>query len=403
MTDSVRRGMRATRSIVVVAGAITIGAATLAGCGGDRPDVADDGRPAAADPPDSRRNHAPLPAGGDALIDPELIISGGPPPDGIPPIDEPKFLAPRDVRSLAPQEPVLSVELEGETKAYPLRIMMWHEIVNDEIGGTPVTVTYCPLCNTGIAFRRPVVKGELLDFGTSGRVYHSNLVMYDRQTETLWSQATGQAILGELVGKQLEFVPAQVVSWDDWRATHPDGMVLSQDTGFDRPYGQNPYQGYDSPENDQPFLFVGTPDPRLDATTRVLGVNAGRAAMAFPYEELEATARDGSAVAQTEVGGQPVVAFWKEGTASALDQPEIAASALVGSMTAYDPRVGDNLLHFAPRDGGFVDTRTGSRWDIFGRAVSGPLEGTQLDALPAVDHFWFSWAAFFPDTRIYSA
>jgi len=118
--------------------------------------------------------------------------------------------------------------------------------------------------------------------------------MYDRQTETLWSQASGQAILGELVGRQLEFIPAQVVSWGDWRATYPEGEVLSQDTGFDRPYGQNPYQGYDSPENDQPFLFVGTPDPRLDATTRVLGVSVGRAAMAFPYGELEAPRRSTS-------------------------------------------------------------------------------------------------------------
>jgi Protein of unknown function (DUF3179) len=401
MTGSVRRGMRAARPIVVVLGAIAIGATALALLrGGDRPVVAGDGRPSSPDPPDSRRNNPPL-AGGDALVDPELIISGGPPPDGIPPIDEPRFLAHGDVGFLAPQEPVLSVELEGEAKAYPLRIMMWHEIVNDEIGGTPVTVTYCPLCNTGIAFRRPVVDGELLDFGTSGRVYHSNLVMYDRQTETLWSQATGQAILGQLLGRQLDFIPAQVVSWNDWRATYPDGKVLSQDTGFDRPYGQNPYQGYDSPENDQPFLFVGTPDPRLDATTRVLGVSVGRAAMAFPYGELEATAIDGSAVAETEVGGQPVVAFWTEGTASALDQPEIAASTLVGSLTAYDPRARGDLLRFVPDAGGFVDTRTGSRWDIFGRAVSGPLRGTRLEALPAVDHFWFSWAAFFPDTEIY--
>jgi hypothetical protein len=404
MTGSVPRGVKAARSIVIVLGAIALGAAALALLrGGDQPVVVADPPPAATDAPDSRRNHVPLVPTGDALVDPELIISGGPPPDGIPPIDEPTFVSPDEAGFLAAQEPVLSVELQGEAKAYPLRIMMWHEIVNDEIGGTPVTVTYCPLCNTGIAFRRPVVDGELLDFGTSGRVYHSNLVMYDRQTETYWSQATGQAILGELVGMQLDFIPAQVVSWGDWRAAYPGGRVLSQDTGWDRPYGQNPYRGYDSPNNDQPFLFVGTPDPRLEAMTRVLGVSAGRAAMAFPYDELQATAMDGSAVAQTQVGGQPVVAFWKEGTASALDQPEIAASQLVGSISAYDPRTGGVLLRFVPDAGGFVDTRTNSRWDIFGRAVSGPLRGTRLEALPAVDHFWFSWSAFFPETEIYRA
>jgi Protein of unknown function (DUF3179) len=302
------------------------------------------------------------------------VVIPEPSPDGIPPIDEPKFLAVDEVGFLAPKEPVLSVEVNDEAKAYPLRVMMWHEIVNDEIGNVPVTVTYCPLCNTGIAFRRPVVDGELLDFGTSGRLFYSNLVMYDRQTNTYWSQATGQAILGELVGMELELVPAQVVSWGDWRATYPRGQVLSQDTGWDRAYGQNPYPGYDSPHNDQPFLFVGTPDPRMKATARVLGVNEGSAAIAFPYQELEAMARD---------------------------QPEIAASTLVGSATAFDPRSGGMLLRFEPQGGGFVDTETGSRWDVFGRAVACPLEGTRLQALPAVDHFWFRWAAFFPETEIY--
>ncbi|MBI4259734.1 MAG: DUF3179 domain-containing protein [Actinobacteria bacterium] len=396
--------MRAARSIAVLLGVIALGIGAVALLrAGDDPAVGGAAGPAATDPVDSRRNHVPFTPSGDALVDPDLIISGGPPPDGIPPIDDPKFLSPDEVGFLTANEPVLSVVVDDEAKAYPLRIMMWHEIVNDEIGGSPVTVTYCPLCNTGIAFRRPVVDGDLLDFGTSGRLYNSNLVMYDRQTETYWSQATGQAILGDLVGMELEFVPAQVVSWGDWRATYPGGRVLSQDTGWDRAYGQNPYQGYDSPDNDRPFLFVGTPDPRLVATTRVLGVSVGSSAIAIPYEELVATARDGASVAEAEVGGSPVVVLWKEGTASALDQAEIAASRDVGSATAYDPRSGGVLLRFAPEGGGFVDMQTGSRWDIFGRAVSGPLEGTQLEALPAVDHFWFSWAAFFPETEIYGA
>jgi hypothetical protein len=338
---------------------------------------------------------------GPATVDTELIVSGGPPPDGIPPIDEPRFVDPATVRWLVAQEPVISVELKGTVKAYPVRILMWHEIVNDRLGGEPVTVTYCPLCNTGVAFRRPIVDGELLDFGTSGRLFHSNLVMYDRQTGTYWSQATLEAIVGPLAGRRLDFIPAQIVSWGDWRAAHPNGLVLSQDTGFDRAYGQNPYQGYDSPRNDDPFLFSGDPDPRLPATEHVLGVDASGRQVAFPYEELARHAVDGYAAVHTRVGEQDVVVFWKRGTASALDQPEIAASRDVGSATAYDPRLGDRLLHFTAAQRSFVDDETGSRWDLFGRAVEGRLRGARLRALPAVDHFWFSWAAFFPDTEIY--
>ena len=335
-------------------------------------------------------------------MDTDLIVSGGPPPDGIPPIDEPVFVDPGDVDWLAPQEPVVSVVLNGEARAYPVRIMMWHEIVNDEIGGQPVTVTYCPLCNTGVAFRRPSIDGKLLDFGTSGRLYYSNLVMYDRQTGTYWSQATLEAIVGPLAGRKLELLPAQMVSWGDWLERHPSGRVLSQETGYERAYGQNPYQGYDSANNDDPFLFSGDPDPRLRATARVLGVSVGGRWMAFPYDVLQREATGGFSVAQKRVGKREVVVFWKQGTASALDQPEIAASRLVGSATAYDPRSG-GLLHFEADPQGFLDRETRSRWDVFGRAVSGPLRGAQLKALPAVDHFWFSWAAFFPDTEIYKA
>jgi len=194
------------------------------------------------------------------LVDPADIISGGPPPDGIPPIDDPKFADAAAVDFLSPQEPVISLVLGHDARAYPAQILVWHEIVNDTVGGVPVTVTYCPLCNTGIAFRRPVIEGKLLDFGTSGKLYHSNLVMYDRQTESLWPQALGQAVMGPLTGTKLELVPVQMVAWADWLAEHPQGRVLSTDTGADRPYGQNPYEGYDRPDS-APFLFQGTPDP----------------------------------------------------------------------------------------------------------------------------------------------
>ncbi len=332
------------------------------------------------------------------LVDPDDLVSGGPPPDGIPPIDEPRFLPQEQATFLEPQEPVIAVELDRIAKAYPLRIMMWHEIVNDDFDGTPVVVTYCPLCNTGIAFLRPTIGGELLDFGTSGKLYHSNLVMYDRQTESYWPQATGQAVIGPLTGTQLEFVPARILSWGDWRAAHSDGQVLSTDTGYARDYGSNPYAGYEDTE--RPFLFDGEPDPRLPATEHVLGV-AGAETIAFPYSELERLASEGAAVVQQTVGGRPLVVFWKAGTVSALDAARIPASADVGSAAAYLPELEGRRFTFAVRGGRFVDEQTRSTWTIVGVAVDGPMSGSRLEVAVAIDSFWFDWAAFHPDTTIF--
>lgn len=333
------------------------------------------------------------------LVDPGDIISGGPPMDGIPPIDEPAFVAPKDAIWLADREPVLAVEVDGDARAYPLQIMTWHEIVNDEVGGLPVSVTYCPLCNTGIAFERPTIAGELLDFGTSGKLYNSNLVMYDRQTESYWAQATGQAILGELVGEQLTFVPARVLSFADWRATHPDGQVLSRETGHDRPYGTNPYTSYDS--TDRPFLFRGEPDERLPATSRVLDVKVRDDVVAFPYDALtEQAVGDWSAIS-TEVGEEPIAVFWNAGTASALDSSDIAEGRDVGAAAIYIPTVDDRELTFRATGAGIVDEQTGSTWDVTGRAVGGELEGERLVPAVSIESFWFDWAAFHPETRIF--
>src|SRR5438128_6605927 len=142
-----------------------------------------------------------------ALVPVEEIVSGGPPPDGIPAIDRPAFVSPAAAAAwLAAREPVLALEVKGDARAYPLQILMWHEIVNDVVGGVPVTVTFCPLCNSAIAFER-TVNGRVLDFGTTGRLRFSNLIMYDGQTESWWQQATGTAIAGELTGTQLVFRP----------------------------------------------------------------------------------------------------------------------------------------------------------------------------------------------------
>jgi Protein of unknown function (DUF3179) len=333
------------------------------------------------------------------LVDPDDIISGGPPPDGIPPIDDPRFLAPGDASFLADREPVLAVEVDGDARAYPLQILTWHEIVNDEIGGVPVSVTYCPLCNTGIAFKRPTIDGQLLDFGTSGKLYNSNLVMYDRQSGTYWAQATGLAIVGPYSGEQLGFVPAGIVSFADWKAEHGDGLVLSRATGFERPYGENPYAGLDTSE--RPFLFAGELDERLPATSRVLGIVRPGDVVAFPYDIVSAGAIGGWAVVMERVAETRIAVFWKAGTASALDTERIVSGRDVGAIAAYRPEAGGRRLTFEATSNGIVDHQTGSVWSILGRAVEGPLEGEQLLPELAIDSFWFDWAAFHPETRIF--
>jgi len=334
-----------------------------------------------------------------ALLNPDDIVEVIP-QDGIPAIDEPRFVELDEAPWLDEREPVIAVEMNGEARAYPLQIMTWHEIVNDTIGGTPVAVTFCPLCNTALAFERPRIDGEVTTFGTSGKLINSNLLMYDRATESLWPQVTGVALTGPQKGTELERAPAQIVAWADFRQAHPDGSVLSRDTGHDRRYGDNPYPGYDDVDN-APFLYSGEVDGRLAAVERVLGVTVGRDVVAFPYFRLEWISKGDAAVAQAEVGGEPIVVFWKKGTTSALDAGEIAASRDVGAAAAFSRSVGETELDFVVDRGEILDRQTRSRWDIFGRAVSGRFAGKRLAPVAATDSFWFDWAAFHPETDLW--
>jgi hypothetical protein len=259
----------------------------------------------------------------------------------------------------------------------------------------PVVVTFCPLCNTAIAFER-TLDGQVLDFGTTGRLRFSNLIMYDRQTETWWQQATGEAIVGELTGRQLKFIPAAIISWADFKAAHPNGKVLSRETGYRRPYGQNPYAGYDS-VNLQPFLYKGprTPDV-LPPMARVITLDLNGEAVAYPYDVLQQVR-----VVNDTVGGVPVVVFWTPGTASALDSAAIAQGRDVGAANAFSRELDGQLLTFRLDGDRITDEQTGSEWNVLGEAISGELEGRQLTPVVSINHFWFSWAAFRPETRIY--
>lgn len=341
----------------------------------------------------------------DPLVDTDLIISGGPPPDGIPPIDEPSYTVASEVDFIDDIEPVLVVDVEGETQIFPVQIMTWHELVNTEIGGVPVTVSYCPLCNSAITYDRRIEteKGEaLLDFGTSGKLYNSALVMYDRQTESLWSHFTGQAVVGVLTGTELDFFPTATVGWAAALEAHPDALVLDRDTGVPRAYGQNPYTGYDDVTS-SPFLFDGEPDGRLQAKTRVIGVRDGGGSVAVQTETIALPG-----VVEVDLGDTPLTVWRFPGAASALDTADIAFGRDVGSTGVFDRRAAGRtdgqadgeMLSFEADGDAIRDTATGSTWNILGQATDGPLAGTSLRPVEHVDTFWFAWAAFLPDTEV---
>ena len=323
------------------------------------------------------------------------IVSGGPPRDGIPPIDAPTFvdLAEADVW-LGDREPVIAVSRGAAAKAYPLQILIWHEIVNDTVGGEPLTVTFCPLCNSAVAFKRRL-GSRVLDFGTTGRLRHSDLVMWDRQTESWWQQLTGEAIIGALAGERLEAVPASIVSYATFKETHPQGLVLARPVGFHRDYGRNPYTGYDDIDS-LPFLYHGERDPRLPPMERVVAVSLGEVDKAYPYQVLA-----DQRVVDDTVAGQRLVVLYGPGTASALGASRIAEARDAGATGVFVPRVDGQLLTLAAAGDQFIDAETGSTWNVLGKAVAGPLGGAQLEPVVHGDYFAFAWLAFKPNTLIY--
>jgi len=332
------------------------------------------------------------------------VLSGGVSRDGIPSVDNPQFESIETAEDwLAATEPVIALEINGEARAYPLSILTRHEIVNDELNGVSVAVTFCPLCNSALVFDR-TVGGEVYEFGVSGLLRNSDLIMYDRSTESLWQQFTGEGIVGEHAGDQLEFIPAPLVSFDEFKNGYPQGEVLSRDTGIYSPasYGRNPYQGYDT-EGSRPFLFrdgsgaLKEMDPRLAGLARVVGVNINDEQVAYPYSIISEV----GAVNDT-VGGQDIVVFHRFGTNSALGAPVIATAQDVGATGAYNPVVDGQTLTFVVDDADqIVDEQTNSTWNLLGQATGGELQGTQLEQVLSTDHFWFSWAAFYPTTEVY--
>ena len=323
------------------------------------------------------------------------IVSGGLGRDGISPVDSPVFFVAAEAPGyMEDAEPVIALEIGGSAKAYPLTMLMRHEIVNDELASVPVAVTYCPLCNTALVFDRRAA-GLTLDFGTTGNLRRSDLLMWDRQTQSWWQQISADAIVGDLTGTRLRVIAAQVVSFADFAVAHPDGLVLSRETGIypASAYEVGPYPGYDA-EGALPLLFDGEVDGRLAALERVLAIEIGDESAAYPFARLAE-----SPVINDSVGGERVVIFYVGGTLSPFPGGSEPRRA-VGSTGVFEPEAEGRELTFSAVGGAIVDDQTGSVWSILGRAVSGPLEGTQLTAVAHGNHFWFAWAAFRPDTHV---
>ncbi len=310
-------------------------------------------------------------------VPPEQIVSGGPPPDGIPSIDQPRFDNAANATFLADDDDwVIGINYNGDQRAYPLMIMVWHEIVNDVVGGTPVAITYCPLCYSTAGFIR-VINGTAVQFGTSGKLYNNNLVMYDRLTKSLWSQIWGEAIQGDLKGSKLQRVPIDVLPWGEWKRLYPNTLVLSRQTGFSRPYGDDPYGAYYT--TDQIWFPLSHQDRRLAPKTVVLGLSVGGESKAYPTDNLT------EVVAMDSLGGRSVL-LWRIGH----------------DVRFFDPVVAGAQLHFKDANGTLVDSETHSTWNYEGVAISGSLSGKSLTRYTAESGFWFAWAAFYPTTGIYT-
>ena len=267
---------------------------------------------------------------GKSSISLEDVRSGGPPRDGIPSIDNPQFKPAGAITDIGPKEPVISVELNGTVRAYPIRVMMWHEIVNDRIGDLPIAVTYCPLCNASLVFDRRV-NGRELTFGTSGLLRHSDMVMYDRQTDSLWQQYTGEAIVGEFTGTKLEPLASRLESFEKFQSRHAGGKVLIPNNPKARRYGRNPYVDYDSAR--APFLYMGRYDEGIPPLARVVAIGD----QAWPLKDIR---KNGP----VHVDG--MVIAWSKGQNSALDRSTIRYGRDVGNITVT--KNGEDVVHHLP-------------------------------------------------------
>ena len=254
-----------------------------------------------------------------ATIPTDEILRGGPPRDGIPSIDRPQFASAKNANFMRDDDLVLGVAIGNSARAYPIKILNWHEIVNDELEGAPLAVTFCPLCGSGVVFRAEDENGRRLQFGVSGLLYNSDVLLYDRETESLWSQLLRRGISGEYADAVLRTLPAYHTTWRDWRNLHPQTEVLTTDTGAFRDYDVDPYKGY---YESAATYFPATPEaPRkFHPKEIVLGIVAGDAAKAYPFSELE---QNEKSKVRDVVNGREIIIHWNaEAQAARAEWPD---------------------------------------------------------------------------------
>ncbi len=303
--------------------------------------------------------------------------------DRIPPLNDPQYTTIEVVDFLDPTDLVLSYSSEGKHYAYPFQILNFHEFVNDEIDGVPILISYCPLCRSGVVFDRRV-DGIALTFGNTSALYESNAVAYDKETGSYWYQAGGRAIVGPLTGKRMRPLPSLVTTWAEWTSLHPDGLVLSTDTGYSAPYQADYFAGYEVTIEQRGFAFPVSEearDPRLGLSAHVLVVMPGDSERAYHLDGL------GDAVVNDTISGHDVVVFSMESGPSGA---------------AYLPFIDGQQLTFQFKQNHYVDDQTGSTWNLAGHSTAGSLEGQTLEPLPSLFTFWFTAVAAFPQIDLYT-
>ncbi|MCF6180639.1 DUF3179 domain-containing protein [Lutibacter sp.] len=326
------------------------------------------------------------------------------PKGSFPTLDNPKFVGKtKGLTMFFLKEPVIAVEINGEAKAYSLNILTMHEIANDMLGGQPILVTYCPLCNSGIVYSRKLNVGgkeEILEFEPSGMLRNSDMVMLDRKTESLWQQLLGEGIVGKYTNAQLNIIPSLIISVDEFFSRYPKGKILSKETGFvasEKQYGKNPYVKYDGKNAPIQYFFDSDKvDKRLPALERIVDIEHNG-----DYKIYSFTSVAKKGVLNDTFKGTNVVLFYQSGTISVLDEKDISKSKDIGSVTIFKSKLNNKLLTFKKDKKFIIDTQTNSKWDITGYCFRGKLKGSQLKIEPHSNHFAFAWLAFHPKSEIY--
>jgi len=324
--------------------------------------------------------------------------------NSFPVLNYPEFVGEEEgLKDFFIHEPVISVNINGEAKAYPLNMLTMHEMSNDSCGGVPILPTFCPLCNSSVVFDRRLKhngKEYLLDFEVSGMLRHSDMVMVDKQTETWWQQLMGEGLVGELAGAELDIVSSMILSVGEFFDHYPHGKILSHHTGqaVESMYGHNPYVHYDSAGHKPYERYFNHEDlsDKLEPMERIVSVRGNEGYRIYAFSDIS-----DSVVINDEYDGKKIVILYEEGAVSVLDEEDITKSKTIGTATVFFTRIDGQYLTFKSVGGEFFDNETGSQWDIGGLCLEGPLKGKELIPQSHTNHFAFAWLSFNPDSEIY--